>query len=98
MPQNNKNSTIMKTNFERIAHLKELGVWEEDVMPLAAKHYTDERYFNVYSFLKENEPDKKYGYVPKLLKNEKFLQTFGNQYDEKQIYKIIHEMEKSIPK
>ena len=85
----------MKNNFKRLAHLKSLGVWEEDVLPLATRISTLDRYFNIYSFILEHEPERRYGYIPRSLSNLDFIDRFGSQYDEPAIWKIVHEMEKS---
>ncbi len=85
----------MKNNFERIAHLKALGVWEEDVLPLATRLSTLERYYNIYSFIVEHEPGRPYGAIPKILNNSMFKEQFGSQYDEKHLHKIVEEMTKN---
>ena len=84
----------MKNNYERIAHLKALGVWEEDVLPLASRLTTLDRYYDIYSFIIEHEPGRPYGAIPKILNNDMFREQFGTQYDEKHLHKIIEDMTK----
>ena len=88
----------MENAYSAITDLIHLGVWETKVMPLAAKHYTLDRYYKIYRFILEHEPQKKYGYIPRILNNKTFRERFGNQYDEPAIRKIIHVMEKPFPK
>ena len=87
----------MKTIFTIIRNLKRLGVWE-DVLLLAARLSTLDRYYDVYAFIIENEPERKYGYIPRILNNPTFKERFGTQYDEPAIWKIVHIMDKSFPK
>jgi hypothetical protein len=76
---------------------KHLGVWK-DVLFLASRLYTLDRYYDVYSFIIESEPDRRYGYIPRILNNPTFKTRFGTQYDESAIKKIILTMDKSLPK
>ena len=87
----------MKTIFTIIRNLKHLDVWA-DVLFLAARLATLDRYYEVYSFILENEPERKYGYIARVLSNPLFKAQFGTQYDEPAIWKIVHVMEKSFPK
>lgn len=87
----------MKNIFTIIRNLKHLGVWE-DVLFLAARLNTLDRYFKVYTFILEHEPERKYGYIPRLLNNPTFKTRFGTQYDEPAIWKIVQVMEKSCLK
>ena len=88
----------MKNAFQSISLLKSLGVWEDVTLPLAAKLSTLDRYYNIYSFILEHEPERRYGYIPRILKNKDFQDRFGSQYDEPAIWKIIYSMEKPLPK
>ena len=88
----------MKNAFESISLLKRMGVWEQAVLPLAAKLSTLDRYYNIYSFILEHEPERRYGYIPRILRNKDFRELFGSQYDEPALWKIIHTMEKPLPK
>ena len=88
----------MKNAFDSITLLKHLGVWEQAVLPLAAKLSTLDRYYNIYSFILEHEPERRYGYIPRILRNKDFRERFGSQYDEPALWKIIHTMEKPLPK
>lgn len=92
-----KVSTNMKNIFTIIRNLKHLGVWK-DVLFLASRLYTLDRYYDVYSFIIESEPDRRYGYIPRILNNPTFKTRFGTQYDESAIKKIILTMDKSLPK
>ena len=87
----------MKNLFTIIRNLKHLGVWE-DVLYLAARLYTLDRYYDVYSFILEHEPERKYGYITRVLNNPSFKERFGNQYDESAIWKVVRVMEKFCPK
>ena len=88
----------MKNAFDSITLLKRLGVWEQAVLPLAAKLSTLDRYYNIYSFILEHEPERRYGYIPRILRNKDFQERFGSQYDEPTIRKVIHTMTKPFPK
>ena len=41
------------TNYERISYLKKIGVWDDIVVPLTAKLSTLDRFFKIYSYIKE---------------------------------------------
>ena len=41
------------TNYERISYLKKVGVWDDIVVPLTAKLSTLDRFFKIYSYIKE---------------------------------------------
>lgn len=88
----------MENAFDSITLLKHMGVWEQAVLPLAAKLSTLDRYYDIYSFILEHEPERSYGSIPRILRNKDFQERFGNQYDEPTIRKIIHTMTEPFPK
>ena len=47
------------TNYERISYLKKVGVWDDIVVPLTAKLSTLDRFFKIYSYIKEHNSPKK---------------------------------------
>ena len=87
----------MQTIYSTICKQKELRTWD-DVLRLAARLKTLDRYFFVYEFIIQHEPEKKYGYIQRILNNPEFIQRFGIQYDEATLKKIIRIMEQSWPK
>lgn len=86
---------ITMTNYERISYLKKIGVWDDIVVPLTAKLSTLDRFFKIYSYIKEHNVPKKRGNLPLILYSEEFVELFGNQYDINYIYQIIHIMEQN---
>ena len=84
----------METTYEFILRLKQAQCWEGSKC-LFPRAETLERYFQVYELALQLEPDKKRGYMKRLLTNPVIGRLLGAS-DEALMKKALHEMRKPL--
>lgn len=88
--------------YELISDLKELGYWKGLLCKESMR--TLNRYYDLYMLILKYEPERKYGYVSRLLARDEFKallpkDSFGAvRWEANNIYWVIQEMEREVLK
>ena len=88
------------TMFQLIQNLKELGYWKALLCKECMR--TLERYYCLYELILKYEPERKYGYVSRMMDREEFRALLPKdkqksiRWEANNIYWAIHEMEREV--
>lgn len=86
------------TVFEHICRLKEAGFWRAE-LSMYHRATTLDFYYRLYALIRELAPERGYGYLHRLLKNERILKLIdkeGGQRDVQTLKWAITEMEAPV--